>query len=448
MKKQDWTKDLKSKLSDYQAPIPEGLWDDIEASLPQAQTGGHRVVMMPWRKLTAAAAIALALMGGGAYWWHHYGVQPEPAPVVVAQGTPDGASPVSSEKMNAQEAMKPDAVEIEAAEDGNAPLLAVASPAVRRANPSRTTAQSGSAVQSKPAAQPEPDAPSKAEAQSSAEAQSTPELQPKQVDDADMAQNGEKQPSTDASRSEKSRMEQNTPGNAQTNDNLATVPDLQFTAPSGKRNDPMAIGLFASNDAISFITSAPVIDYAMTNASYFDDEENGEKSYQLSNYLEKTKHHHPISVGLQLKFGLARNLALSTGLVYTYLKSDYIYEMGSTTLERNQVLQYMGVPVSVIYNFWSKYGFSAYATAGAQADFCVKATLESEGAKKDIDKDRVQFSGMVGLGLQYNFIPSLGLYVEPSLKYYFENGSKLDNAYKDRPTNIGFQFGLRYNFDK
>ena len=36
MKKQDWTNDLRSKLSDYQAPIPNGLWDDIEASLPQA----------------------------------------------------------------------------------------------------------------------------------------------------------------------------------------------------------------------------------------------------------------------------------------------------------------------------------------------------------------------------------------------------------------------------
>ncbi len=187
----------------------------------------------------------------------------------------------------------------------------------------------------------------------------------------------------------------------------------------------------------------------MANIGMFELGDANSMSYlRLPGYEEKTRHHRPISMGLSAQFGLAKRLALTTGVVYSNLRSDYIYEMGGTTLERNQVLHYVGVPVEVVYTVWSKYGLSAYATAGAQADFCVKATLKSEGVKKSIDKDRVQFSTLVGVGVQYNFIPSVGIYVEPTLKYYFDNGSDVENAFKDRPTNIGFQFGLRYNIDK
>ena len=216
-----------------------------------------------------------------------------------------------------------------------------------------------------------------------------------------------------------------------------------------KGNSPFTFGLFASNDALSFSGSEPVIDYAMANIGMFELGDANSMSYlRLPGYEEKTRHHRPISMGLSAQFGLAKRLALTTGVVYSNLKSDYIYEMGGTTLERNQVLHYVGVPVEVVYTVWSKYGLSAYATAGAQADFCVKATLKSEGVKKSIDKDRVQFSTLVGVGVQYNFVPSVGVYVEPTLKYYFDNGSDVENAFKDRPTNIGFQFGLRYNIDK
>ena len=404
MKKQDWTNDLRSKLSDYQAPLPEGLWEDIEASLPQALPSGHRT-LIPWKKWTAAAAIAVALMGGGAYLWHQYGVD-----------TPhDNTTLASADKLVRQESSIPQSEAI--IEEPKAPItrpnasttspIEPIMPIEPITTPSEPTTPSVPTTPSEPTITPSEPALAKAE--------STPTT-PQSSESSDVI--------------------------------LPSKLDLPAITPHRKSSDPLAIGLFASNDAFSFTNSAPVINYAMTNGSHFYDDSEQQKSIRLADYEEKTKHHHPISIGAQVKFGLARNLAISTGLAYTYLKSDFIYKMGGTTLERNQVLQYLGVPVNVIYSLWNRYGLSVYTTAGAQADFCVKATFESEGTKNDIDKDNAQFSAMFGVGLQYDFTPSLGIYVEPSLRYYFDNGSDLDNAYKDKPTNIGFQFGLRYNISK
>ena len=418
MKKQDWTNDLRSKLSDYQAPLPEGLWEDIEASLPQALPGGHRT-LIPWRKWTVAAAIAVALMGGGAYLWHQYGMD-----------TPNDNTTLAS--AHNMERNNPDVSLIETIEeepiliqDGTAttqnvpttkptnPIKPSTNPIKPSTNPIKPIMPNEPMMPNEPIASPnEPNNPTLAQA----ETVSTP------------------QKASDSSESSDVLL----PANV----------DFPPITTQRKSSDPVVIGLFASNDAFSFTNSTPVLNYAMTNGSYFYDETGQQKTTRLPDYLEKTKHHHPISIGAQVKFGLSKNLAVSTGLAYTYLKSDFIYKMGSTTLERNQVLQYLGVPVNVIYSLWNRYGLSVYTTAGAQADFCVKATFESEGTKKDIEKDDAQFSAMFGVGLQYDFTPSLGVYVEPSLRYYFDNGSDLENAYKDKPTNIGFQFGLRYNISK
>ena len=48
-------------------------------------------------------------------------------------------------------------------------------------------------------------------------------------------------------------------------------------------------------------------------------------------------------------------------------------------------------------------------------------------------------------GVQYNFIPQLGIYVEPGIKHYFDNGSHIRNFFKHHPTNFNLQVGLRLN---
>ena len=158
------------------------------------------------------------------------------------------------------------------------------------------------------------------------------------------------------------------------------------------------------------------------------------------------KHHAPVSVGLQVAFGIAPRLSLSTGLVYTRTSSDFYPYAPSSNYNVHQVLHYVGIPVGLNYEFWQSGGFHAYVMAGAEADYNVKNDTEEEGVKKENAKrDRVQFSGKASLGAQYDITPNVGLYIEPGAKYYIDNGSEIENTFKDKKLNFNFQFGLRFN---
>ena len=164
------------------------------------------------------------------------------------------------------------------------------------------------------------------------------------------------------------------------------------------------------------------------------------------NQQGNAKHHAPVSVGLQVAFGIAPRLSLSTGLVYTRTSSDFYPYASSSSYNVHQVLHYVGIPVGLNYEFWQSGGFHAYVMAGAEADYNVKNHTEEEGVKKENAKrDRVQFSGKASLGAQYDITPKVGLYIEPGAKYYFDNGSHVENTFKDKKLNFNLQFGLRFN---
>ena len=164
------------------------------------------------------------------------------------------------------------------------------------------------------------------------------------------------------------------------------------------------------------------------------------------NQQGNAKHHAPVSVGLQVAFGIAPRLSLSMGLVYTRTSSDFYPYAPSSNYNVHQVLHYVGIPVGLNYEFWQSGGFHAYVMAGAEADYNVKNDTEEEGVKKeDAKRDRVQFSGKASLGAQYDITPKVGLYIEPGAKYYFDNGSHVENTFKDKKLNFNLQFGLRFN---
>ena len=50
-----------------------------------------------------------------------------------------------------------------------------------------------------------------------------------------------------------------------------------------------------------------------------------------------------------------------------------------------------------------------------------------------------------GVGFEVKALPKLSIYVEPSVKHYFDNGSQISSTYKDNDTNFSLQVGLRLN---
>ena len=134
---------------------------------------------------------------------------------------------------------------------------------------------------------------------------------------------------------------------------------------------------------------------------------------------------------------LSTRLALTSGLVYTWQKSDF-----STS---EQTLHYIGVPLGVTYTLWQWRFVNLYAIGAMQADFNVKASVKQRDrvGNLDIGKDRVLFSAMLGPGLQFNLNKDFGIYIEPTARFYFNNGSGVLNYFKDKPWNINFNAGLR-----
>ena len=103
------------------------------------------------------------------------------------------------------------------------------------------------------------------------------------------------------------------------------------------------------------------------------------------------------------------------------------------------------MPLDLSYRLWELKGFRAYASAGALTYLNVATHVVTEGVTQEMEKDRAQLSLNGSLGLQYDAIPQIGLYVEPGLSYYPDNRSLIQNFFKDKPVNLSLQVGLRVN---
>ena len=171
----------------------------------------------------------------------------------------------------------------------------------------------------------------------------------------------------------------------------------------------------------------------------------GESIY-LKDYEERQDHNQPISFGLTLSYPITKRLSVSTGAVYTRLSSDFLTIVQNHQIKRHQVLHYVGIPLNLQFSVWQWRGLDLYLAAGGQVDWNVAAKANTDGVDQKMDKDRMQWSIGGSLGVQYHIVPQVGLYAEPGIRYYFNNGSSISNFYKDKPTNFNLQLGLRFDF--
>lgn len=204
-------------------------------------------------------------------------------------------------------------------------------------------------------------------------------------------------------------------------------------------NSPVLMSSMPSSDPVYYDKNIKI-------ASFFD--ERYMAMIPTSDLYEKTKHHQPISVGMQVGFHLLPKLKLSTGLVYTKASSDFISGVSDTRTVSTQDLHYIGIPLNLSYSVWEYKGLHTYVTAGGEGAVNIKNHTETDGEVKESKRDKMQWSTNASVGIQYDFIPQLGVYVEPGMKYYFDNGSQIENIFKDKKLNFNIQFGLRFNIGK
>ena len=469
----DWTDRLRDRMADYEMPVGDELWANIEQSLAQDEVfvnkndhsnhGVARSIVM--RRFSIAASIAALLAGGAYVYFHPWNEVAENEVAAIFDNGPktfidkrkttvpkDSQAAISDNSQksisdNGQNAIYDDGQTAVSANGQNAMSkdgLQTLSGGGQTRNNILAQSNSVELVSSESALSLDLDTQSSARSvneksetvPSSRSSRKVNSLITSEGDVMSSAQNGRRTVLAQSSMDEElGRKDKRHRGGLK----LQLYGENGFIGKTSGGNSPVLMSSMPSSDPVFYDKNTQI-------ASLFD--ERYMVMIPTSDLYEETKHHQPISVGMQVGFHLLPKLKLSTGLVYTKVSSDFISGVSDTRTVSTQDLHYIGIPLNLSYSVWEYKGLHAYVTAGGEGAVNIKNHTETDGEVKESKRDKMQWSTNASVGIQYDFIPQLGVYVEPGMKYYFDNGSQIENIFKDKKLNFNIQFGLRFNVGK
>ena len=439
--KEDWTEQLKRKLEGHKMPPPEGLWEDISKQMGFSSEPVRKPAATRHLRWAAAAAV-LALVGFFVFQNVNDSEQPQQANAVSQQ-------PISEPSVSEQAISESSASEHPVPQQSAShPILALA----QTQTSSRHDEESQQETTAEPISQetepilPEPAAPT------------TPESQQTEDLALQAEKHDEPQPTT------------------QSYETLSPEKALPSTLPVGSsknsQRDKWSLGLNASGGLLAANTFQRTDRLYSQHRSFTYDiqkSDNGSGhtgplgwehggpgngsdnnqgyyfvnnySYTLTEYV--SKHHLPVRFGLSVQYQLNNHLALHSGISYTYLYSEFSIPLYQN-LSYNQKLHYLGIPLGVTWQLWSANHFRFYLSGGAMVEKCVRADVDGSS----VSKKPWQWSVEVAAGAEYTFTRQLGFYLEPSLGYYFDDGTSLEHYYKEHSLTPSIVFGLRLHLNE
>lgn len=439
MKHNGFAEQMRQRLGNAEADVPEGLWDAIEQKLDAQPTAApqmtiaktpRRVVLRRW-----AVAASVAIVAGAGLWWYAHDDDTLP-------GGAKALGVVAYDNAEVNPAVSKRADRTGLSENYN---LSVGSNSLNGSNVSVGSNHSGGSNHS-----------------SGSNATMVAQYMSRRADGgADMvamadddskveAKLGQKEESRATARSMTNRRTQTTEmkRSAATAMMRSASTEEQFARRAANGGSKWQFGVGTSGNMTRYSSTNGIMpvrysDVAMAQGSsnaYFNAEP------LQRDCKETTKHNMPVSFGATVSYALNDRLALTSGLVYTLATSSFEHGTSSSASKDEQTLHYVGIPLTASYTIWSNSWLKTYVNAGVQADFNVSAKVETEGHTTDIDKDRVQLSVGAAAGVQLNVVKQMGVYVEPGVRYYFDNGSNVQTVFKEHPCNFSLQMGLRWNF--
>ncbi len=217
----------------------------------------------------------------------------------------------------------------------------------------------------------------------------------------------------------------------------------------GNSSTSSGYGMMYGSDAVASMLSSP-----QETPEYFS------KILMKNNGREirtKTRHYQPVRAGVSALWNITGRLALETGLTYSLLMSDISSGTDLDYYRMNQTLHYIGIPLNLNFSMWRNKRFNIYLSGGGLAEKCVYGNSRIDYA---IDSDRkvgeneririrpLQWSANASAGAEVRFTDFAGFYIEPGVSYFFDNGSFVENIYKEKPFNFNFKFGIRFSFGR
>lgn len=419
--KEDRLKDIRDKMSDYEAEVPQDLWSAIDSAV------GRRQQKKLWIRAGryAAAAVVVAAIGLGIYI-----LQPDSSLVVHSESNPNTRAQASANNAPAVTSDDADpgnnsAAEIRASEFEHTPYatLAEAKPVIVEVVEGTSSMQiksDGESLNVHPV--------DSNESASEAFTHSLPPISHEVKQDKTVTYNSR----------QRDRQQQQ-----EAYDSGRLAASIYTTAGTGGTSMQRytSFGLMGIDPGDANWKDDPYMGMLVTNKGHLAD--------------RRVRHRLPVHAGASIAYRINDRVSVETGIAYSYLSADIHEGSDSYYFAGEQSLHYVGIPVGVRVRAMSWKNFDIYVGAGFEADKCVSGTLKKSyvinGQTRDDGHESIsirplQWSVNAGAGVQYNFSSMVGIYAEPGLSYYFDNGSNIETIYSEKPLNFNLNIGLRVSF--
>ena len=385
--KENWTTDMKQKLEGHKMAPPAGLWEGISSEMGlQKEPVSKTVAIRRWHWVVAA--LVLALVGFFALYQFS---QDESFPQ-VAQTSQEQEAPMTKTEST-----------------DNQPLALADSP-------QRNHTQFSPKIAEDTTPQDAEETSSQQNTGKTSSPQDTEETAVQQV-----AEETPQQTSVVTHRQQPSE-EQHHTAHHPTKQPSASVTDNQWSVGLNASGGLLASSSFGkSSMGQSYACDADVVDPGVNGTT--------QPIPSSTTYDVEAKHRLPVTLGLSVHYQLNARLALLTGINYTYLYSEFSTPL-YPNIYREQKLHYLGVPVGLSWLFWKTSGFSFYLSGSAMLQKC-------------LNEKPWQWSVNASVGAEYAITPLVGIYLQPSLGYYFHDGTSFEHYYKEHPLAPSIEFGLR-----
>lgn len=419
--KEDRLKDIRDKMSDYEAEVPQDLWSAIDSAV------GRRQQKKLWIRAGryAAAAVVVAAIGLGIYI-----LQPDSSLVVHSESNPNTRAQASANNAPAVTSADADpgnnsAAEIRASEFEHTPYatLAEAKPVIVEGVEGTSSMQiksDGESLNVHPV--------DSNESASEAFTHSLPPIRHEVKQDKTVTYNSR----------QRDRQQQQ-----EAYDSGRLAASIYTTAGTGGTSMQRytSFGLMGIDPGDANWKDDPYMGMLVTNKGHLAD--------------RRVRHRLPVHAGASIAYRINDRVSVETGIAYSYLSADIHEGSDSYYFAGEQSLHYVGIPVGVRIRAMSWKNFDIYVGAGFEADKCVSGTLKKSyvinGQTRDDGHESIsirplQWSVNAGAGVQYNISSMVGIYAEPGLSYYFDNGSNIETIYSEKPLNFNLNIGLRVSF--
>ena len=166
----------------------------------------------------------------------------------------------------------------------------------------------------------------------------------------------------------------------------------------------------------------------------------------------------PVSGGVSFRYDFNPRWGIGTGVVYTNLSRSFLgdyheVENGAFTKQlfdtdiTNQQ-HYIGIPLNVFFNIVNTGNWNIHVRMDGMGEKLVDNHFLIHDSDGDIHLHQkvegLQFSTGVGVGVEFKFSPNVGLYFDPTLRYYFD-GNQPRSIRTIQPLRMDFEVGLRFS---